>query len=77
MSCLSCPIGSHCPSNGMFEPIACVNVTTAATVNKTNCDPCPAGHKCIDASKSPIPCEDGYYSKGWASECTLCPIGHR
>jgi len=77
MSCLPCPIGSHCPSSKMSTFIPCVNITTAATENKTSCDVCPPGFKCTDPTKSPVACDSGYYSLGGASQCTICPEEHR
>lgn len=77
MSCLPCPIGSHCPSSKLSKHIPCSNGTTALAVNQTSCDPCPAGSKCIDATISPVACDSGYYSKGGATQCIVCPEGHR
>ena len=77
MSCLPCPIGSHCPSSKLSKHIPCVNGTTALAVNQTSCNPCPAGSKCIDATKAAVECANGYYSKGGATQCILCPEGYR
>lgn len=77
MSCIPCPVASYCPTSKLPAHIPCSNVTTAVTQNKTSCDLCPPGYKCINAAQSPVPCDNGYYSKGGASECTICPAGHR
>ncbi len=40
------------------------------------CTPCPAGFMCPNSTNNEIlPCSNGTYTSGAASECRACPAG--
>ena len=77
LHCQSCPVGSHCPSSGLSVYVPCVNGTYTDSVNQSICQSCPAAKKCSNPAQPPEDCPNGTYSKGGATECTICPEGHQ
>lgn len=77
MSCVSCPQGTQCPIDKLPAYLPCANGTYSDSAGRDSCIMCPAGSKCPDPKGPAIPCSNGYYSKGGAQDCTICPEGHR
>ena len=77
IECQECPLGSHCPANASEKHVPCGPGSYANVTSLTKCLECPAGFICQNPSLAPVPCENGTYSKGAATNCTMCPAGFR
>ena len=75
--CTPCPRGSYCPTNATTCPKPCARGYYSNTTGAKECTACEAGFKCSNSSLTPVECEDGRYSLGATSECTICPAGSR
>ena len=61
----------------MHTAIKCLNGTYSDETKSTECKTCPAGFSCPNVDKSPVECQIGYYSLVGATQCLICPQGHR
>ncbi|EDO39338.1 predicted protein, partial [Nematostella vectensis] len=76
-ACLACPAGSYCPSDKLSTHLPCPNGTYTTTPSQTGCSDCPPGHRCPHAASAPVVCDNGTFSLGKTTECTICPAGYR
>jgi hypothetical protein len=82
-SCLDCPTGNFCPSQGMNFPTLCSPGYFQNVISATECLPCPAGRFCLagcNVSSGSGLCPAGSFStsgSGTNSSCNTCPQGFR
>ncbi|OAF72051.1 hypothetical protein A3Q56_00182 [Intoshia linei] len=76
--CLSCIAGYYCSMPGIDKPIGlCPSGYYCPTKTITFTLKCTKGHKCVEGSAAPVPCESGtYQNKLGSSKCEDCPPGY-
>jgi hypothetical protein len=83
-----CPIGHHCPTRGMCEPLPCPLGSFVSCAGKERCDPCPLGRFCptvielilcptgSSACKCGVKCPAGAWEQdGVCPRGSYCPQG--
>lgn len=71
-TCITCPIGANCPTDGMFN---CISPYSYMNSSKTNCIACSStiGVDTCDSTGLATSCIAGYLLSGGA--CNSCPSG--
>ena len=58
---LACPVGTHCPREGQYDPLPCIPGTFNAQLAMTRCTPCPRGYICPGFGRvAPAICPPGF-----------------
>ena len=76
-TCTTCPYGHYCPTEKTVAPIPCSVGRYANETGSVLCSICEAGFKCLDASVTPVSCENGTVSIQGSTICSGCPAGYR
>ena len=75
----SCPVGSYCPDQGLWDPIPCEPGTFNFMIGQVECTRCALGHYCDGYGRvDPAVCTPGYICSehGLASPNMLCQPGY-
>ena len=73
-----CPVGTHCPREGHWDPMPCPPGEFNAMVGQQKCTSCPRGFICPGFGRiDPAPCPPGMACSrtGLASPNQRCPAG--
>jgi hypothetical protein len=58
---LLCPVGTHCPRDGLYDPLPCPPGTYNPQVGQMSCTECPRGYICPGFGRvSPAICPNGF-----------------